>query len=104
MAGGVVAALAGPLLARLGGPLLSPEYLGSFLILAVVSMVAAGVLLNLHIPTPAASPGPVDKGRSWQQIVAQPAYLVALFGAATGYAIKIPAMTAPQIGRTTADT
>lgn len=97
MAGGVVAALAGPLLARLGGPLLSPEYLGSFLILAVVSMVAAGVLLNLHIPTPTASTGTVDKGRPWQQIVAQPAYLVALFGAATGYGIMILAMTATPI-------
>src|SRR3546814_9070467 len=60
-------------------------------------MVAAGVLLNLHIPAPAASTGPVDKGRSWQQIVAQPAYLVALFGAATGYGIMILAMTATPI-------
>lgn len=97
MAGGVVAALAGPLLARLGGPLLSPEYLGSFLILAVVSMLAAGVLLNLHIPAPAVSIGTADKGRPWQQIVAQPAYLVALFGAATGYGIMILAMTATPI-------
>lgn len=97
MAGGVVAALAGPLLARLGGPLLSPAYLGSFLILAVVSMVALGVLANLHIPASIASAGSADEGRPWRQIVSQPTYLVALFGAATGYGIMILAMTATPI-------
>lgn len=97
MAGGVVAALAGPLLARVGGPLLTPEYLGSFLILAVVSMLATGVLLNLHIPSSTTSAETDDKGRPWQKIVMQPAYLVALFGAATGYGIMILAMTATPI-------
>jgi MFS family permease len=97
MAGGVVAALAGPMLARLGGPLLSPEYLGSFLILSVVSMLAAGVLMNLHVPPAPRQPGAPKKGRPWQQIVAQPSYLVALFGAATGYGIMILAMTATPI-------
>ena len=40
LAGGVVAALLGPLLGRIGGPLLQPMYLGSFLILSFVSMLA----------------------------------------------------------------
>lgn len=98
MAGGVVAALAGPMLARLGGPLLQPEYLGSFLIMAVVSLIAAGVLLGFHIPAQATgSTEAVGKGRPWQEIVLQPAYLVALFGAATGYGIMILAMTATPI-------
>ncbi|WP_095598141.1 MFS transporter [Pseudomonas sp. PIC25] len=97
MAGGVVAALAGPLLARLGGPLLQPEYLGSFLMLVVVSLIATGVLLGLHIPASVHAPAEQDEGRPWQRIVAQPAYLVALFGAATGYGIMILAMTATPI-------
>ncbi|MDX4957799.1 MFS transporter [Delftia acidovorans] len=97
MAGGVVAALAGPMLARLGGPLMSPEYLGSFLILAVVSMVAAGVLINLRVPATPIPAGASATRRPWQQIVAQPSYLVALFGAATGYGIMILAMTATPI-------
>lgn len=97
MAGGVVAALAGPLLARLGGPLLQPEYLGSFLILAVVSLVAAGVLLGLRIPAPPAHEDDRGKARPWREIVTQPSYLVALFGAATGYGIMILAMTATPI-------
>lgn len=98
MGGGVVAALAGPMLARLGGPLLTPEYLGSFLIMAVVSLIAAGVLLGFHVPAQATgSAETVGRGRPWQEIVLQPAYLVALFGAATGYGIMILAMTATPI-------
>ncbi|MDX4953627.1 MFS transporter [Delftia acidovorans] len=98
MAGGVVAALAGPMLARLGGPLLQPEYLGSFLIMAVVSFIATGVLLGFHVPAKATgSTQAIGKGRPWQEIVLQPAYLVALFGASTGYGIMILAMTATPI-------
>nr|WP_258010869.1 MFS transporter [Stenotrophomonas maltophilia] len=97
MAGGIIAALVGPSLARLGGPLLQAEYQGSFIILAVVSLVATGVLAGLRMPaTPKADPGE-PAGRPWQQIVFQPAYLVALFGAATGYGIMILAMAATPI-------
>lgn len=98
MAGGVVAALAGPMLGRLGGPLLEPSYLGSFLILAVVSLVAAGVLAGLRIPDEARNDPMRDTAaRPLSAIVAQPAYLVALFGAATGYGVMILAMTATPL-------
>src|SRR5690554_5977161 len=97
MAGGVVAALAGPLLARLGGPLLHPEYLGSFLIIAVVSLIASGVLLGFHVPASATAAVLAGGGRPTARIVLQPAYLVALFGAATGYGVMILAMTATPI-------
>lgn len=97
MAGGVVAALSGPLLARWGGPLFSPEYLGSFLVLSVVSLLAAGVLTTLHMPAAPALAAHHGPGRPWRHIVAQPTYLVALFGAATGYGIMILAMTATPI-------
>ena len=97
MAGGVVAALAGPTLARLGGPIQQPEYLGSFLILAVVSLLATGVLLGLHMPADEPAHSERAAGRPWRQIVAQPTYRVALFGAATGYGIMILAMTATPL-------
>lgn len=98
LAGGVVAALVGPVLARLGGPLLQPEYLGSFLVLALVSLLATGVLLGLRVPaSSSASVESAGRGRPWQEIVFQPAYFVALFGAATGYGIMILAMTATPI-------
>ena len=97
LAGGVVAALLGPPLARAGGPLLQPEYLASFLILALVSLVAAGVLSGLRVPATLEHAAAHGTGRRWQRIVLQPAYLVALFGAATGYGIMILAMTATPI-------
>lgn len=97
LAGGIIAALAGPMLGRLGGPLLEPQYVGSFLLLALVSMMGAGVLLGLRIPPPKADVGEATQGRAWSAIVFQPVYLVALFGAATGYGIMILAMTATPI-------
>lgn len=100
LGGGVVAALAGPMLGRVGGPLLTPEYVGSFLLLALVSVIAVVVLLGLHVPNSKAAHDQSDKGRSWREIVSQPSYLVALFGAATGYGIMILAMTATPIAMT----
>jgi MFS family permease len=97
LAGGIVAAFAGPMLGRVGGPLLETPYVGSFLLLAVVSMIGAGLLLGLRIPLPPAETGAAARGRPWTQVVTQPAYLVALFGAATGYGIMILAMTATPI-------
>lgn len=97
LAGGVVAALVGPMLGRIGAPLLQTEYVGSFLILGVVSMLAAGVLLGLRIPLPVVAKDGQGPGRPWLEIVTQPKYMVALFSAATGYGIMILAMTATPI-------
>ncbi|OYY84611.1 MAG: MFS transporter, partial [Rhizobiales bacterium 17-65-6] len=95
LAGGVVAAIAGPILGRFGGPLLAAEYAGSFLILAVVSLLAAGLLLGVDMPRPARSAS--SGGRPLGAIIRQPGYLVALFGAATGYGVMILAMTATPL-------
>ncbi len=96
LAGGIVAALLGPAIGRLGGSLLSPAYTGSFLLLALVSLVAAVLLTRLRMP----APSPAQAGlvaRPLAQIVLQPMYLVALFAAATGYGVMILAMTATPI-------
>lgn len=97
LAGGIVAALAGPILGRLGGPLLSPEYTGSFLLLALVAMLGGAVLIALNMPATKATTGSNEEGRPWAAIVSQPAYLVALFGAVTGYGVMILAMTATPL-------
>ncbi|MGD9967497.1 MAG: MFS transporter [Hyphomonadaceae bacterium] len=94
LAGGVAAALLGPWLGRVGGPLLEPLYTGSFLLLSAVSLLAAIVLLGVRVPKPIRQ---VGGGRPWFTIVTQPAYLVALFGAATGAGVMILAMTATPI-------
>jgi MFS family permease len=81
---------------RFGASLLPAEYAGSFLLLALVSLAGAVVLLGLRVPAPKEEPG-VAAGRTWIAIVSQPAYLVALFGAATGYGVMILAMTATPL-------
>ncbi len=98
MAGGVVAAVIGPVLARFGGPLFNRlEYLGSFLIIAIVSLIALVILSRLHIPDQIEVKTSFSAGRPWYQIVFQPTYLVALIGAITGYGIMILGMTATPI-------
>lgn len=97
LGGGVVAALAGPMVGRFGADLLSAEYAGSFLLMALVSLVGAGVLSALRMPATKDEPGTTQQGRPWRAIVTQPAYLVALFGAATGYGVMILAMTATPL-------
>lgn len=93
LAGGVVAALLGPLLARWGGPMLDAQYAGSFLLLAAASVVAALLLARLRVPPP--RPEPLAEGaRPLREIMRQPTYAVALFGAATGFGVMILAMTA----------
>lgn len=97
LAGGVLAAFTGPLLARWGGPLFAPHtYLGSFLLLALVSVLAMVLLLGVRVPAPADADvtGPA---RPWRAIVFQPTYLVALLGAATGLGVMVLAMTATPI-------
>lgn len=98
LAGGVLAALIGPVLAQMGGDLMHPPYLGAFLIIAVLSLAAVGVLQAFHIPAlyaPAVEQA--STVRPWYSIIAQPTYVVALFGGATGYGIMILAMTATPI-------
>ena len=96
LAGGIVAAFAGPWLGRLGEPILEPAYLGSFLLLALVSLFGAGMLLNLRIPH-AERAATRSSRRPWREIVTQPTYAVALFAAATGGGVMILAMTATPL-------
>jgi MFS family permease len=97
LAGGIVAALLGPWLGRLGGPLLDTQYSASFLFLALVSALALGLLAPLRIPRAEAPASGSPASRPLAAIVRQPAYLVALFGAATGYGVMILAMTATPL-------
>jgi MFS family permease len=97
LAGGIVAALLGPTLARYGGDLLMPLYLASFLLISVVAALGFCILSLLKMPKGKTAQVTSDKGRPWHVIFMQPTYLVALFGALTGYGIMILAMTATPL-------
>jgi MFS family permease len=96
LAGGVVAAIAGPEIGRLGSNLFAPAYVGSFLLLAATAAIAGVVLLGLHVPKPPAEEVGA-KPRPIGVIMKQPTYLVALFGAGTGLGVMILAMTATPL-------
>lgn len=97
IAGGVVAALLGPTLANFGGHLFKLEYLGSFMILTIVALLAMAVLFFLKLPHIVSTALNTTTSRSWKIIVTQPTYFVALLVAATGYGIMILGMTATPI-------
>jgi MFS family permease len=97
LSGGIFAALVGPTLARFSAPLLPQNYVGTFLILSVVSLVAAGTLLGLRAGQPVASERSPAPARPITEIARQPAYLVAVFGAATAYGVMVLAMTATPL-------
>jgi MFS family permease len=94
MAGGVVAAFLGPGLGLLGARLLGAEYSGSFLLLALSCVIAGGLLWHLVNPRAEAA---VGQRRPLREMISQPNYLVALFGAATGSGVMVLAMTATPL-------
>jgi MFS family permease len=96
LGGGVVAAIGGPALATVGKPLLEPAYVGSFLIVSAISIVAVGLLTGLRMPAPVLDTGQ-GKARPLLTIMRQPGYAVALFAAATGSGVMVLAMTATPL-------
>src|SRR5206468_3672820 len=82
---------------RLGGHLMQPTYTASFLIVAAVSLIGVGVLLGVNVPRPVIATATPTQARTLGEIVRQPTYLVALFGAVTGYGVMILAMTATPL-------
>lgn len=100
LAGGVVAAVLGPLLARWGGELMQPAYTASFLFLAATSAIAVIVLFGVNVPRTVDTADEKAAVRSLGEIVRQPTYMVALFGAVTGYGVMILAMTATPLAMT----
>jgi MFS family permease len=94
LAGGVVAAVLGPGMGVVGADLLAPKYMGSFLLLAGCCVLSAALLTRSKNPEAQAVEG---KKRPLREIVKQPNYLVALFGAATGSGVMVLAMTATPL-------
>lgn len=100
MSGGVFAALIGPLLARSGATFFDSLYLGTFVLLTIISLLSIAVVSKLDIPTvniPQSDRNLYSFVRTWKEIVIQPAYLVAGFIGLTGFGVMILAMTAMPI-------
>ena len=92
VAGGVVAAFLGPQLGIWGRDWIGGQiFIGSYLAQGVLSLIALVLLSRLRLPKVAAAH--VCLARPLREILVQPPLLVAIFGAAIGYAVMIMVMT-----------
>jgi MFS family permease len=90
LAGGCIAGVLGPFLAVRGEQLVSPyTYLGSYLVVAALSVLIFPSLLTVRLPAAAALPSantPADQpARPLWEIVRQRKFLLAVTGAMVGY-------------------
>lgn len=98
LAGGVLAAVAGPQLATLSKDWFAPiAFAGSYAALAVLPLV--GILLVSLVRIPPAPPSG-DCARPLKEIVRQPEFLVALIAGTVGYAAMSLVMTATPLAMT----
>lgn len=86
LAGGLIAAFAGPNLAKWSRQLLPAEFAGSYAILIGIYLLALGIAFLLRMPEPGAADRATG-GRPLGEIARQPAYLVAVASAMVGYGV-----------------
>jgi MFS family permease len=97
LAGGVVAALIGPELAKLSFDWFAPIlFAGSFVAIAVVQSISLLFLAFVEIPRPSIEERS-NSGRPLLEIMRQPVFLVAVFGAMIGYGSMTFVMTATPL-------
>ena len=101
MGGGVLAAFFGPWLARISREAATTPFLGSFLGLGALYLVALLVLLATRLPPPEATHGD-GQPRPLGKIMRQPVFLVAVFSALIGYGVMNLAMTATPLAMASA--
>ncbi|NNL77441.1 MAG: MFS transporter [Desulfobacterales bacterium] len=86
LAGGVIAAFAGPNLAKWSRQLLAEEFAGSYAILTSIYLIAFSIAFFLRIPRPGSTTQSAG-GRPLVEIARQPAYFVAVASAMVGYGV-----------------
>ncbi|MGQ4877594.1 MFS transporter [Billgrantia sp. LNSP4103-1] len=96
MGGGVLAAFFGPWLARISREAAVTPFLGSFLGLGALYLVALLVLLATRLPPPETTHGD-GQPRPLGEILGQPVFVVAALSALIGYGVMNLAMTATPL-------
>jgi MFS family permease len=97
LAGGLVGAVLGPNLASRTRNLLDVPFAGAYLSLAVVALVSMAIMSFLRFPPLPPKKAGADQGRPLSQIVRQPAFVVAMAGAALGYGVMNLLMAATPL-------
>lgn len=96
LAGGIVGGFLGPSVSQWGKDFFPIPFVGSFVLLAGVALVALAVQSLVHVPKPAAIES-AGGGRPLREIVRQPVFIVAALSAALGYGLMNLLMTATPL-------
>jgi MFS family permease len=96
LAGGIAGGFIGPASTGLGRDLFPTPFLGSFLILAAVALLAIAVQSQVRVPRPTAEERS-GGGRPLRHIVRQPVFVVAVLSGALGYGIMNLLMVATPL-------
>lgn len=86
LAGGIVGGFLGPAISRWGKDLFAQPFMGSFVLLAVVAIVALALQSQVHVPKPTAAES-AGGGRPLREIVRQPVFIVAAISGTLGYGL-----------------
>jgi len=96
LAGGIGGGFLGPQASLWAKDLLPVPFLGSFLVLSAIALIALGVQSQVRVPPPTTEEAR-GGGRPLPQIVRQPVFIVAALSAALGYGIMNLLMTATPL-------
>jgi MFS family permease len=96
LAGGVVGGVIGPETAKWSRGLFATPFLGTFIAMAALALVAVAVQAQVHVPKPPRE-GHAEGGRPLAAIAAQPVFVVALLSGALGYGLMNLLMTATPL-------
>jgi MFS family permease len=96
LAGGIAGGFLGPLASLWAMDLLPVRFLGSFLVLSAIAIVALGVQSQVRVPLPSMEETR-GGGRPLTRIARQPVFIVAALSAALGYGIMNLLMTATPL-------
>ncbi len=97
LAGGLIGAIIGPNLAKYTRNLLAIPFAGAYLALAVVAVLAMGLMAFVRFPAVPAAQKSSAGGRPMREIVRQPLFFVAAVGAALGYGVMNLLMAATPL-------
>ena len=96
LAGGIVGGFLGPAITRWGQHMFATPFLGSFVMLAGVAVLALAVQSRVDVPKPSAEER-AGGGRPLRDIIRQPVFIVAALSAGLGYGLMNLLMTATPL-------
>lgn len=97
LAGGIVGAVVGPNLANFTRGLLPTPFVGAYLALIGVALLSLLIMIFIEFPPHQAPAIGAASGRPLSQIARQPVFMVAVAGAALGYAVMNLLMAATPL-------